>query len=103
MVEMEVLLKELSGTHITPLTQNIIFDQPTEVTIHQSIKQTNKQTEPSAPSTNSTNPDLTLATHQQVPFPDLLAPLRGPVRDNFLLTVNQVRDEILAFLESTFG
>jgi len=32
MVEMEVVLKELTGTHITPLTQNIIFDQPTEVT-----------------------------------------------------------------------
>jgi hypothetical protein len=27
-VEMEVLLRELKGTHITPLTQNIVVDPP---------------------------------------------------------------------------
>lgn len=28
MVEMEVMLRELTGTHITPLTQNILLDNP---------------------------------------------------------------------------
>ena len=28
MVEMEVMLRELTGTHITPLTQNILLDDP---------------------------------------------------------------------------
>jgi len=61
MVEMDVELRILTGTHITPLTQNFVLDPPEG-------------------------------------FPDLLEPLRTRVRGNFLQTVDEVRDAVLAFL-----
>ena len=64
MVEMEVELKILTGSHITPLTQNVFLElSPPEG------------------------------------IPDLLAPMRTRIREQFLLTVNDVRDSILQFLE----
>jgi len=63
MIEMEVEIKIMTGSHITPLTQNFLLDPPPGV-------------------------------------PDLIEPLRARVRDNFLLTVNDVRDTIIGFLSS---
>ena len=69
MVEMQVDMKTLTGTHITPLTQNIIIDPPT--------------------------------TLGEVQVPDLLQPLRKELRNNFLLTINDVKSEIVDFLKNT--
>ena len=75
MVEMEVQLTTMIGQHITPLTQNILLDAPKNVPVIQPI----------------------------VDFNDgLISPIRTQVRDNFLQTVNQVRDLILEFLDSSF-
>ena len=75
MVEMEVQLTTMVGQHITPLTQNILLDAPKNVPLIQPI----------------------------VDFNDgLISPIRTQVRSNFLQTVNQVRDVILEFLDSSF-
>jgi len=69
MIEMQVDMKILTGTHITPLTQNIILDPPSNL--------------------------------GDVPLPDLLQPLRNDLRNNFLLTINDVKSEIVNFLKNT--
>jgi hypothetical protein len=71
MVEMEVELRTLTGSHITPLTQNIILDRPPQ--------------------------ELNL------PFvlPDIIFsnPVRTKLEENFLATINDVKKEILSWLE----
>jgi len=75
MVEMEVQLVTMTGQHITPLTQNIYLDAPKNVPLVQPL----------------------------VDFNDaLISPLRSQLRDNFLQTVNQVRDHVLDFLRESF-
>jgi Protein of unknown function (DUF1350) len=74
MVEMEVDLRVMSGTHITPLTQNIILDTPKSIPFLQPL----------------------IKVNDAITFP-----LREEVKNNFLKTVNQVKSEILTFLESS--
>ena len=75
MVELDVILKVMTGTHITPLTQNIL-DAPKNLPLVQPI----------------------------VNFNDaLVAPLRDPLKANFLRTVDELRTEIVTFLESSFN
>lgn len=69
--EMEVELKVIGGTHVTPLTQNVFVDPPA----FQFGGQFNYQT-----------------------VPDPLSPLRQQVRDDFLQTVNEVKTLIVQFL-----
>ncbi len=71
MVEMQVQLKVLQGTHLTPLTQNIILDPPESLL---------------GPGFSSF---------------DVLKSLRAETRENFLRTVNDVKNEILGFLEKS--
>jgi hypothetical protein len=74
MVQMEVELSTMTGTHITPLTQNIFLNTPTKIPLIQ-------------------------------PIIDLSEPFVNPVREelrlNFLETVNQVKGEIITFLDSS--
>mmetsp|Transcript_27840 Transcript_27840/g.26671 ORF Transcript_27840/g.26671 Transcript_27840/m.26671 type:complete len:423 (+) Transcript_27840:62-1330(+) len=74
MVEMEVDLRVMTGTHITPLTQNIILDAPKNVPFIQPLVDINEQ---------------------------LLSSQRDQLRENFLETVNQVKSEILTFLDAS--
>jgi len=67
MIEMQVDRKTMKGTHITPLTQNIII-----------------------------NPPPILGE-----IPDLLQPIRNELQNNFLLTINEVKEEIVNFLSNT--
>eukprot|EP00746_Dinoflagellata_sp_MGD_P006251 gnl/MRDRNA2_/MRDRNA2_112168_c0_seq1.p1 gnl/MRDRNA2_/MRDRNA2_112168_c0~~gnl/MRDRNA2_/MRDRNA2_112168_c0_seq1.p1 ORF type:complete len:543 (+),score=91.37 gnl/MRDRNA2_/MRDRNA2_112168_c0_seq1:84-1712(+) len=69
--EMEVELKVIGGTHVTPLTQNVFVDPPAL----QLGGQFNFQT-----------------------VQDPLSPLREQVRENFLQTVNEVKTLIVQFL-----
>lgn len=68
MVEMEVELRILDGTHITPLTQNIL------------------------------DPPAILSKNEQLMRLDLLKSFREKQKENFLKTINQVNGEILSFL-----
>ena len=78
MVEMDVERRVLRGTHITPLTQNIILD-PQDVT-----------------------PDGPLRTFTaEIPIPDPLEGLRADIRANFLQTVDDVRAQIVDWLNSS--
>ena len=74
MVEMEVDLRVMTGTHITPLTQNIVLDTPKSVPFLQPLLDINDA---------------------------ITSPVREEVKANFLKTVNQVKSEILTFLESS--
>ena len=74
MVEMEVDLKLMTGTHISPLTQNIVLDTPKNVPILQPLLDINDA---------------------------LTSSLREEVKTNFLKTVNEVKLEILSFLDSS--
>ena len=75
MVEMEVDLKVMTGTHITPLTQNIIIDTPK---------------------------NLPLIIQPLLDINDAITnPVRENLKGNFLKTVNEVKSEILTFLESS--
>ena len=74
MVEMEVDLKELTGTHITPLTQSVLFDYPDVLR------------EGAGP-------------FPAVPEIILSNPLRDQLRNNFLLTIEDVKVEILTWLD----
>ena len=74
MVEMEVDLRVMTGTHVSPLTQNIVFDTPKNVPILQPLLDINDA---------------------------LTSSLRDEVRTNFLKTVNEVKSEILNFLDSS--
>lgn len=69
--QMQVELKQIGGTHVTPLTQNVFVDPPTL----QLGGQFNFQT-----------------------LEDPLTPLRAQVRENFLQTVNEVKTLIVQFL-----
>lgn len=71
MVEMEVELRILDGTHITPLTQNIIDP-----------------------------PDI-LSKNEQLMKLDLLKEFRDKQKENFLKTINEVNGEILSFLNKS--
>ena len=71
MIEMEVELRTLTGSHITPLTQNIILERPpAELNI-------------------------------PIPLPDIIFsnPIRDKLEENFLATINDVKKEILSWLE----
>ncbi len=70
---MEVELKLMRGTHITPLTQNIVLEPPD------------------------------LLNTGLVATLDVLKPLRTEARDNFLETVREVQNEILSFLDRSVG
>ena len=74
MVEMEVDLRVMTGTHITPLTQNILLDAPTNLGIIQPLVDINEA---------------------------VISPARDQLRENFLMTVNSVKNEILTFLETS--
>ena len=74
MVEREVDLRVMTGTHVSPLTQNIVFDTPKNVPILQPLLDINDA---------------------------LTSSLRDEVRTNFLKTVNEVKSEILNFLDSS--
>lgn len=74
MVEMVVDLRVMTGTHITPLTQNIVLDTPKNVPILQPLLDINDALTSSA---------------------------REGVKQNFLKTVNEVKTEILNFLDSS--
>ena len=74
MVEMEVEVKTMTGTHITPLTQNIILDSPKNIPLIQPLLDINDA---------------------------IISPVRNDLRQNFLKTVNEVKSEILTFLESS--
>ena len=75
MVEMEVDLKVMTGTHITPLTQNIIIDTPK---------------------------NLPLIIQPLLDINDAITnPVRENLKGNFSKTVNEVKSEILTFLESS--
>ena len=76
MVEMEVDLKVMSGTHITPLTQNILIDSPKNLGFVQPLIDINDA---------------------------VINPVRDQLRENFLLTVNSVKNEILSFLETSIA
>ena len=75
MVEMTVQLVTMTGQHVTPLTQNIYLDAPKNVPIVQPLVDLNDA---------------------------LISPLRTQLRENFLQTVNQVRDHIIDFLTESF-
>lgn len=74
MVEMEVDLRVMTGTHITPLTQNIVLDPPKNVPLLQPILNINDA---------------------------ITGPVRAELRTNFLKTVDEVKMEILTFLEAS--
>jgi Protein of unknown function (DUF1350) len=74
MVEMEVDLKVMSGTHVTPLTQNILPDSPKNLPLIQPLVDVNDA---------------------------IISPAREQLRENFLRTVNDVKNEILTFLETS--
>lgn len=74
MVEMEVDLKVMSGTHVTPLTQNILPDSPKNLPLIQPLIDVNDA---------------------------IISPARQQLRENFLRTVNDVKNEILTFLETS--
>lgn len=74
MVEMEVDLKVMSGTHVTPLTQNILPDSPKNLPLIQPLVDVNDA---------------------------IISPARDQLRENFLRTVNDVKNEILTFLETS--
>lgn len=76
MVEMEVDLRVMTGTHITPLTQNIVLDSPKNVPLLQPLLDINDA--------------LTSSAREQVKI-------------NFLKTVNEVKSEILDFLNSSMA
>jgi hypothetical protein len=67
MVEMSVELRKITGTHVTPLTQDILLDLPEDA------------------------PGALKAM-------DVLKPQRQQIKQNFLMTVNEVSDIILNFL-----
>jgi hypothetical protein len=69
--QMKVELKQIGGTHVTPLTQNVFVDPPE----FQFGGQLNYQT-----------------------VQDPLSPIRQQVRENFLQTVNEVKTLIVQFL-----
>lgn len=69
MVEMKVNLRTISGTHLTPLTQNL-FPDPTDL-------------------------GFPAAT------PDPGKPIREQLKANFLRTVNDVKNEIMLFLDES--
>ena len=71
MVEMEVELKIIDGTHITPLTQNIL------------------------------DPPSIIAQNEQIMKLDILKSVRDSQKVDFLKTVNQVSQEILTFLDKS--
>jgi hypothetical protein len=75
MVDMEVDLRVMSGSHITPLTQNIILDSP-------------KNAPPFIQPLVDINDAVT-------------NPIKEQLRENFLQTVNEVKNEILTFLETS--
>jgi hypothetical protein len=75
MREMEVSLRVLQGTHITPLTQNLVLELPANIPLLQPIIEFNEV---------------------------FLNPLRSQYRENFLTTINLVKEEILSFLDSSF-
>ena len=74
MVEMEVELRVMTGTHLTPLTQNILIDSPKNLGFVQPLIDIN---------------DV------------VINPVRNQLRENFLMTVNSVKNEILTFLETS--
>jgi hypothetical protein len=69
-VAMGVQLETISGTHITPLTQDILLDLPEDA------------------------PGALKAI-------DLLKSPRQQLRQNFLMTINEVSDMILQFLDQS--
>ena len=75
MVEMEVELRTLTGSHITPLTQDILalLDTPAAL------------------------------VPEPLKFLDVSRPIRQQARDNMLLTIDSVTQEILQFLESSIS
>jgi hypothetical protein len=72
---MEVAYKEIVGTHVTPLTQNVFVDPPW-------------------PTFGGQFGDMVGQT-----LPDPLSPLRQEVRENFLQTVNEVKTSIADWLQ----
>lgn len=68
MIEMQCELVTMTGTHITPLTQNILFDPP---------------------------PALVAL--------DLLRPVRGELRVNYLKTIDELKLEILKWLDNSIN
>ena len=76
MVEMEVDLRIMAGTHVTPLTQNILIDPPKNVPLIQPIIDVNDA---------------------------IISPAREQLRENFLRTVNEVKNEILTFLGTSIA
>ena len=67
MIQMQCELKTMTGTHITPLTQNIILDPPVSVPVVESF----------------------------------VAPFRSQLRNNYLQTVDEVKDVIIGWLEES--
>ena len=74
MVEMEVDLRVMTGTHVTPLTQNILLDSPKNLPLIQPLVDVNDA---------------------------IIGSTRDQLRENFLKTVNEVKNEILTFLETS--
>jgi hypothetical protein len=74
MVEMEVDLRVMTGTHVTPLTQNILLDSPKNLPLIQPLIDVNDA---------------------------IIGSTRDQLRENFLKTVNEVKNEILTFLETS--
>ena len=74
MVEMEVDLRVMTGTHITPLTQNILPNAPKNLGIVQPIVDINEA---------------------------VVSPVRDQLRENFLMTITSVKNEILTFLDTS--
>ena len=85
------------GTHITPLTQNIIIDPIPLSTII------------AASSSSSSSSGISIGTEAarplppfpEVELPDPLQGLRDEIRANFLQTVNDVKDVIVEYLKNS--
>ena len=64
----------MTGTHVTPLTQNILLDSPKNLPLIQPLIDVNDA---------------------------IIGSTRDQLRENFLKTVNEVKNEILTFLETS--